>query len=551
MVIYGASDGVIPFLVRDVLDKVFGGKHPEYLIIFPVILILITIIRAIADFFQQFLISKIGHMIVRDIRREMNSHFLRLNPDFFLSTSSAELVTRMTGDVLLMKSFLTESLPSILRDSLRIVALACAAIYLDPFLALLALVVFPLGVLPVQRLGKKLRRLSRRGQEAVGAMGSMLQESILGNRVVKVFGAESFEEQRFAVHNQALTNTFIKSEKFRAITGPLNEVLASLGAAAVIYYGGYSVLEGHRTQGHFVAFLLSVFLLYDPFKKLSRVHAQVQLGLAGAQRIFEILDTKPKIVDPVTPISLTDSNEIVFSDVVFTYPGAENPALKGVSLRLEEGKKTALVGLSGSGKSTLVDLIPRFIAPKSGTVSLGGIDISSVKLTDLRARLSLVGQHTFLFNDTISNNIRYGNLAASHEEIIAAAKSAFALDFIERLPLGFETVIGEGGHALSGGERQRLAIARAILKDAPILIMDEATASLDNRSEREVQGALESLERNRTTIVVAHRLSTIQNADKIIVMQGGFVVEQGTHADLLKQGGEYYRLYKLGNSEAA
>jgi subfamily B ATP-binding cassette protein MsbA len=294
-----------------------------------------------------------------------------------------------------------------------------------------------------------------------------------------------------------------------------------------------------------------VFLLYDPFKKLSRVHAQVQLGLAGAQRIFEILDTKPKIVDPVTPISLTDSHEIVFSDVVFTYPGAENPALKGVSLRVEEGKKTALVGLSGSGKSTLVDLIPRFIAPKSGTVSLGGIDISSVKLTDLRARLSLVGQHTFLFNDTISNNIRYGNLAASHEEIIAAAKSAFALDFIERLPLGFETVIGEGGHALSGGERQRLAIARAILKDAPILIMDEATASLDNRSEREVQGALESLERNRTTIVVAHRLSTIQNADKIIVMQGGFVVEQGTHADLLKQGGEYYRLYKLGNSEAA
>jgi subfamily B ATP-binding cassette protein MsbA len=299
-----------------------------------------------------------------------------------------------------------------------------------------------------------------------------------------------------------------------------------------------------------MAFLVSVFLMYEPFKKLTRVNATVQQGLAGAQRIFEILDTPPTIQEPEAPLPLPKSHELVFDRVSYEYPtrseGEERVgALRDISLVIPESKKIALVGFSGAGKSTLVDLIPRFIDPTQGTVSLGGVDIRQLRLPELRSRIAMVGQHTFLFNDTVYNNISYGNPAASRDEVLGAAKAAFAMDFIERLPSGFDTVVGEGGMSLSGGERQRLAIARAILKNAPILILDEATASLDNRAEREVQMAIEALVAGRTTVVIAHRLSTIRDADLIVVMSGGRIVEQGTHDQLLALGAEYSRLHAL------
>jgi subfamily B ATP-binding cassette protein MsbA len=371
-----------------------------------------------------------------------------------------------------------------------------------------------------------------------------------GHRVVKIFCRESFEQERFERGNRELTRTFIRSERMRAAAGPINEVFASLVFSGVIMYGGYSVISGVRTAGDFIAFLASVFLMYEPFKKLTRVNATIQQGLAGAQRIFEILDTKPSVNEPELCQPIPGNYEVEFRDVSYEYPardggGEKSIAVEHVSLIIPEGKKVALVGFSGAGKSTVVDLIPRFIDPSSGTVLIGGVDLRKLSLTDLRSRIAMVGQHTFLFNDTIYNNIAYGNPNASATEVEDAARAAYAYEFITQLPAGFETRVGEGGMSLSGGERQRLAIARAILKNAPILILDEATASLDNRAEREVQAAIQALEAGRTTVVIAHRLSTVRDADLIVVMSAGRIVEQGTHSELLQREGEYSRLHAL------
>jgi subfamily B ATP-binding cassette protein MsbA len=423
-------------------------------------------------------------------------------------------------------------------------------VYLDPKLSVLAVVFFPLAGLPIARIGKRMRKLSKRGQDAIGQLAALFQESMQGHRVVKIFSREQFEQSKFEQGNHELTKTFIRSERVRALAGPINEVLASLAISGVLLYGGYTVISGQRTAGGFMAFLVSVFLMYEPFKKLTRINATVQQGLAGAQRIFEILDIPPTIQEPEVVHPLPVSHEVVLENVTYEYPRRSEDdglveALKDITLRIPESKKVALVGFSGAGKSTLVDLIPRFIDPTAGVVRLGGVDIRQLSLIDLRSRIAMVGQHTFLFNESVYNNISYGNPSATRDQVIAAAQAAYALDFIERLPSGFDTLVGEGGMSLSGGERQRLAIARAILKNAPILILDEATASLDNRSEREVQMAIEALVEGRTTVVIAHRLSTIRDVDIIVVMSGGRIVEQGTHDSLLAQGGEYSRLHAL------
>jgi subfamily B ATP-binding cassette protein MsbA len=547
MIVFGATDGVVPFLVKRILDDIFTNRDATMLWILPGVIVGFALVRGLSDFGQQFLMAAVGHRVTQDIRNDVNRHVLSLSPDFFIRNSTAEILSRVTSDVLLIRTLLTDSSASVIRDSIRVIVLLCSCIYLDPTLSLIAFVFFPLAGFPIAKIGKKMRKLSKRGQDAIGQLSALFQESMQGHRVVKIFCREEFEQRRFERGNHDLTQTFIKSERVRAFAGPINEILASLAISGVLLYGGYSVISGARTAGGFMAFLVSVFLMYEPFKKLSRVNATVQQGLSGAQRIFEILDTKPTILDPEKPVGLGLGKTIELRGVSFEYPSISTgersvSALKDVSLVIPEGKTVALVGFSGSGKSTLVDLLPRFIDPTGGSVTIGGVNLIDLRLSDLRSAIAMVGQHTFLFNDTVYNNIAYGNPEASREEVLRAAKAAYAVDFIERMPEGFETQVGEGGMSLSGGERQRLAIARAILKNAPILILDEATASLDTRAEREVQMAIEELVKGRTTLVIAHRLSTIRDADTIVVMSDGMIVEQGSHDELMRKGGEYSRL---------
>jgi subfamily B ATP-binding cassette protein MsbA len=550
MVVFGATDGVVPFLVKYILDGVFTNRDEKLLWILPGVIMGFAIIRAASDFGQQFLMARVGHRVTEDIRNDVNRHVLSLSPDFFVRHSTGELLSRVTSDVLLIRTLLTDSSATIIRDLIRLLALMGSCFYLDPTLSAIAIIFFPMAGVPIAKIGKKIRRLSKRGQDAIGQLSALFQESMQGHRVVKIFCREEYEQGRFEKGNHELTRTFIKSERMRAAAGPINEVLASLAISGVLMYGGYTVISGVRSSGEFMAFLVSVFLMYEPFKKLTRVNATIQQGIAGAQRIFEIIDTKPSVTEPTVSKPLPTRYDIEFKDVAYEYPARNGGdemslALDGISLVIPEGKKVALVGFSGAGKSTMVDLIPRFIDPSKGGVLLGGVDLRELSLNGLRGRMAMVGQHTFLFNDTIYNNIAYGNPSATRAEVEAAAKAAFAYDFIIQLPSGFESLVGEGGMTLSGGERQRLAIARAILKNAPILILDEATASLDNRAEREVQSAIQALEQGRTTVVIAHRLSTVQDADLIVVMSKGRIVEQGTHAQLLEKGGEYSRLHSL------
>lgn len=544
MIIFGATDGGIPFIVKHILDGVFAEKNQQMLNLLPIVVVLFAVIRSASDFGQQFLSSKIGLNIIRDIRNKINQKLLTLGSDFYVEQSSGNLLSRFTSDVVMLRALLVDSVAALLRDSVRIIALIVTALYLDATLALIAFVVFPLAFYPIYRFGRKIRKLSKRGQDATGVLSGMLHEVINGQKVVKTFGREQFEAERFAKQNDELTKTFIKSERTKALTGPVNEILASFAIVGVLLYGGHSVINGVRSQGDFIAFLLSVMLLYDPFKKLSKMHATFQQGFAAAERIFELLDVAPSIKNPEVTIELNADNSIEFKELSFGYK-PDKYVLHDLNLKVPQGQKLALVGLSGSGKTTLVDLIARFMDPQKGQILVGGVDIKNVDLHKLRSRISLVGQHTFLFNDTIWANIAYGKATATDKEVIEAAKAAYAYDFIMQLPQGFQSQVGEQGLTLSGGQRQRIAIARALLKDAPILLLDEATASLDNQSEHEVQMALEALQANRTTIVIAHRLSTVRSVDKIVVLKAGKIIEVGTHNQLINQQGEYTKLYKL------
>ncbi len=550
MVVFGASDGVIPFLIKNILDGIFAEQNKSLLYALPAALLIFAILRAASDFFQQFLMAKVGHYIVRDLRNAVNKHILHLSSDFFAYRSSADLTSRITSDVLLVRTLLTDALSALIRDSIRLVALLISAIYMDWVLACISFLGFPIALLPVYKFARRMRKLSRVGQDAIGNLSAVMNESTVGHRVVKVFSQEQAEQQRFAKVNDLVTATFIKADKIKALTGPLNEVLAMFAIAAVILYGGLTVLSGIRSQGEFIGFLVALFLMYDPFKKLSRLSSTLQQGTAGAERIFEILDSRSSIIEKDNPSELGSGHSLRLEGVDFRYPksseGADKrAALQNINLEIAEGQTCAIVGLSGSGKSTLIDLLIRMIDPTKGRVYLGGVDISQLGLKDLRNQFAIVSQHTFLFNDSVYNNIAFGRKDASREEIEAAAKAAFAYDFIEALPDKFETNLGEAGLTLSGGERQRIAIARAVLKNSPILVLDEATASLDNQSEKEVQKALDEISKNRTTIVIAHRLSTIRNADQVIVLKEGQIVERGQHDELLARNGEFARLYNL------
>ncbi|MFN8388692.1 MAG: ABC transporter transmembrane domain-containing protein [Bdellovibrionota bacterium] len=567
MSLYGATDGAVPYILKRVLDDIFGARNEGMLWNLVYLILGFAVIRGLFGFLERYLIASVGLSIVRDLRNEIGQHLLRLSTSFYSRETSGALVSRMTNDTLLVRSALTDAAGSILRDSVRIAALAGMAIYLDPVLGLIAFIGFPLGIYPVMRFGKKVRRFSRMGQDRFGGLTALLQEMIVGHRVVQAFAREDHEYQRFKEENEKITDTFKRAEKYGAFAGPTNEVLASLAIAAVILYGGFSVISGVRTQGDFIAFITSMFLMYEPLKKLGRMNTITQAGVAAAERIFELLDTVPEIQDlPGARPLVADRPEIEYRHVSFQYPSTERSgteaivslddakqrpyALHDFSLKVSSGETVALVGMSGGGKSTVISLLPRFYDPTSGEIRIAGSDIREYTLASLRSSMSIVNQHTFLFNQTVYDNIAYGDGTASREQIIEAAKAANAHTFIERLPEGYDTQIGEQGLRLSGGERARIAIARALLKNAPILILDEATASLDSESEHLVQRAIDRLMENRTTLVIAHRLSTIRKANRIAVLKQGRLVELGSHEELLAANGEYSKLHRLQFQQA-
>ena len=544
MLLFSATNGVMPFLIRHVFDDVFTNKDLFALKILPGVIVATFVVRGVVGYSSSYLTEYVGQRIVADLRNAVNDHIQHLSLSFFNRTPTGTIVSRVTNDVALVRSALTDGVASVLKDTSSLLILVAVAFYQDWLLSLIAFVVFPASVLPIIRLSKRLRVFSKRSQVSMGNLTVLLQETIQGNRVVKAFGMEDYERQRFAEENARLFRLYMKGTSIRAFTTPMMEILAAFGIAGVVWYGGYSVIVGGRTQGGFLAFLTALFLLYDPFKGLAKTNTVIQQAMGAAERVMELLDIDSDVVDRLHARPLDGMRRLMrFEHVGFRYD--HEMVLQDVNLDIMRGEVVALVGMSGGGKSTLADLIARFYDVTEGRIRIDGVDIRDYTLASLRAHLAIVTQHTFLFNDSVRNNIAYGDISKDMDAITAAARAAHAHEFITELPNGYDTVIGELGVKLSGGQRQRLAIARALLKDAPILVLDEATSALDNESERLVQSALETLMRNRTTVVIAHRLSTIRRADRIVVLVRGRIVEQGTHEELLALNAEYRKLHDL------
>ncbi|MDX2168898.1 MAG: lipid A export permease/ATP-binding protein MsbA [Deltaproteobacteria bacterium] len=548
MILFGATNGVMPFLVRFIFDDIFTAKNAAVLQVLPIAIILVFVFRGLCGFGSAYLSEYVSNEVINDLRKDLNAHIQDLSLGFFTQHPTGALLSRVTSDVYVIGTALTGTVASILKDGVSLIALLVVAFYQDWVLALIAIVVFPASVLPMVRLSKKMRAHARKLQGTLGVLTALLQETVQGNRVVKAFNMQAYEKSRFAAESRGLQRTAMRVARIRAFTTPMMEILAAFGIAGVVWYGGYSVIAGGRTQGSFLAFLTALFLLYDPFKGLGRANGTLQQGLAAADRVFELLDTAPQVADRADARALPPiERSIEFEAVTFAYQ--DEPVLRDVSLTIRRGEVLALVGPSGGGKSTLADLLLRFYDVTRGAIRIDGIDIRDVTQQSLREQMALVTQHTFLFNDTVRNNIAYGSIEQPMEAIIAAARAANAHQFISELPQGYDTMIGELGLRLSGGQRQRIAIARALLKNAPILVLDEATSALDNESERLVQQALDTLMHGRTTLVIAHRLSTVRNADRIVVLVRGAIAEQGTHDELLARNGDYRRLHDLQFSD--
>lgn len=559
MVGYALSNGAMAYLIGPVMRFLFSqetGEHVQIipldiisipkdkmLMAMPLIIIVVAAVKGLSQFGQSFLMGYVSQGVVRDVRKKLYDRILTLPTGFFSATPTGVLMSRLTNDVTLLQSTTSEAIASVLKQSLTIIVLAAVIVSLDWKLALAASVSFPLAVVPMRKLGKRIKRISTHGQVTMGNMTALLHEAIAGIRIVKAFCMEEYEAERFKDENERYTRNQVKTTKVRSISSPLMETLGAVAFAVTIWYAAYRISNGTLRPDEFISFFASVILLYQPVKALNGVNLNIQQGLAAANRIFDILDTPGEEENPQAVEAPPLSDSIEFRDVSFRYGG--EPVLKGINLKVEKGEVMAVVGSSGAGKTTFVNLIPRFYEVTEGAILFDGRDTREFTLKSLRAQVGIVSQQIVLFNDTIRRNISYGEFERSDEEVIEAARAANAHGFIERLPQGYDTVIGEGGVRLSGGERQRLSIARAILKNAPVLILDEATSSLDTESEFEVQKGLSNLMRGRTTFVIAHRLSTVRDADRIIVLADGKVKEVGRHDELVKSGGEYSRLYSM------
>jgi len=545
MVIVASMAGAQAYMIKPLLDEIFFKQDRTMLTLVPLAILGIFLVKGVFSYIYSYYLVKVGQSVIRDLRNLLYSHIQSLPLSFFLKKPTGELISRILNDVSLIQGAVSNVLVGILKDTCQVIFLIGVIFYQDWRMALIAMVSLPLVVYPIINFGRRHRRLSISNQQTTAQVSNILYETITGNRIVKAFCMEKYEVSRFAKILDKLFAIVMRDTRIGAISRPLMEFLGGIGISLVVWYGGSQVLDGKSTPGTFFSFLTALIMIYEPIKGISAINNSLQQGIAAAERVFDVLDVEPDVPEKKDAIELPRvNNAIEFTDVRFQYD-EDTEVLKGINLKVKAGEILAVVGSSGGGKSTLVNLIPRFYDVSSGSLAIDGTDIKDVTFKSLRNQIGVVTQQTILFNDTVRNNIAYGSLDASEEQIRDAARAAHALSFIQHLPKGFDTVIGESGARLSGGERQRLSIARAILKNAPILILDEATSSLDTESEHEVQQAIENLVQSRTTFVIAHRLSTIRNADRIIVIQNGTIVEEGTHDTLLPLGGVYTMLHDM------
>ncbi len=544
MMLVGALTAAAAYLVKPVLDEIFFKKDMTMLKILPFAIMLLYLLKGLAYFGQAYLMNFVGHKIIKQLRDELYSHIQRLSLSFFDCHETGVLMARIMNDVNIVKAMVTKGVTGLIQHSFSIIGLVFVVFYRDWKLALIAAVVFPLATIPIVKFGRRMRRLSAKCQESMAGISSFLLETFTGNKIVKAFGMESYEDLHFFEKTYSLFKYEMKAVMVRAMSSPVMELLGGVGITLIVWYGGYKVIGGTSTPGTFFSFMAALIMLYEPVKKLSPINNMIQQGLAAVVRVYDILDTLSEIKEHETPKELKPGgHSLLFKDVSFKY--SDDTVLKGVNLEVQAGEILALVGMSGGGKTTLVNLIPRFYEVTKGAILIDGIDIRELSLASLRSQIGIVTQDPILFNDTIRNNIAYGKPEASEQEVMEAARSAYAYDFVNGFSDKFNTVVGERGVRLSGGQKQRICIARALLKNAPILILDEATSSLDTESERAVQKALDNLMKGRTTFVVAHRLSTVRHADRIIVIAGGKIVEVGKHEELFSLNGAYRKLYDM------
>lgn len=544
MVVVALSTAVIAYLVKPILDEIFINKNQTLLYLIPIVLIIVYIVKGIAGYVQSYFMEYIGQRIVADLQIDLYGHVVRQDAAFFAENNTGSLTSRFLFDLHRLKQAISQTITGSLRDLTTVVGLITVMFIQDWKLAFFSLVIFPIAIYPIVRFGRNMRRYAVGQQEEMGSLSAILKESFSHNRQVKIYTMEPYEIKRATKSINTVFKLMVKSAKVRALSSPVMELLGGFSMAFIIIYGGMRVMDNIITTGAFFSFLTALMSLYRPIKGLANINNVLQEGLAAAARTFELMDQKAQIVDIKNAKELKPKKaEVEFKDITFSY--GDEIVLENFNLKIEQGKTVALVGSSGAGKTTVLNMVPRFFDPSSGQVNISGEDIKTVSIESLRNNISLVTQEIAVFDDSVYNNIAYGRPSATEEEIIAAAKAAAAHEFIMEMEDGYKARLGEDGNNLSGGQKQRIAIARAILKNSPILLLDEATSSLDTESEQQVQKALQLLMKGRTTLVVAHRLSTVINADIICVMKKGKIIEQGTHKQLMDINGSYKSLYQI------